>query len=174
MRKNYDPFAGLEAGTVDLQLRSADFTAGGQLPESATGAGSTPGGADRCPQLSWDPAPAGTESLMLSVYDPDAPTPSGYWHWLVANLPADMTELEGGTAVAVPEGSISLYNDGATRDFQGAAPPVGDGPHRYFFTIHALDTRLDLDPETRPAVVHFLARGHILGRGILIGTWENA
>ena len=74
----------------------------------------------------------------------------------------------------LPEGAINLKNDGGTAAFQGAAPPPGHGPHRYIFTVHALDSRLDLDGEARPAVAHFMARGHILGRGMLIGTWENA
>ena len=84
----HDPYAGVPAGSVDLHLTSDDFAEGEALPESATGAGSTPGGADRNPQLGWDAPPEGTVSLLVSCYDPDAPTPSGYWHWTVANLPA--------------------------------------------------------------------------------------
>lgn len=169
-----NPYDELEAGRVDLALASEDFEAGGQLPESATGTGTTPGGQDLSPQLSWKAGPEGTQAYMVSCYDPDAPTPSGYWHWVAINLPASVTSLVQGAGDELPEGAINLKNDGGTAAFQGAAPPPGHGPHRYIFTVHALDSRLDLDGEARPAVAHFMARGHILGRGMLIGTWENA
>ncbi|AIE82337.1 YbhB/YbcL family Raf kinase inhibitor-like protein [Actinotignum schaalii] len=169
----HDPYAGVPAGSVDLHLTSDDFANGEALPESATGTGTTPGGADRNPQLGWDTPPEGTVSLLVSCYDPDAPTPSGYWHWTVANLPADTAEIAAGGSDDLPAPSLTLKNDGGTPSFQGAAPPAGHGPHRYIFAVLALDTVLDIDAETRPAVAYFLAREHVLGRGLLTGTWEN-
>ncbi|MFC9970703.1 YbhB/YbcL family Raf kinase inhibitor-like protein [Spirillospora sp. NPDC127200] len=102
-----------------------------------------PGGGDVSPQLSWSGAPEGTESYAVTVYDPDAPTGSGFWHWAVADIPATTAELPEGagddSGSGLPDGAFQLPNDARAARFLDAAPPAGHGPHRYFVVVHALD-----------------------------------
>lgn len=152
---------------------TADFADGATLPDAQVYAhGNT------SPRLSWSGAPEGTASYLVTCFDPDAPTPSGFWHWFVANVPGDVTELSEGAGLigggVLPEGSLQLGNDYGTRDFGGAAPPAGDRPHRYMFAVTALSVeRLDLDPATPPAKASFIALEHTLARGIVTGTYAN-
>jgi Raf kinase inhibitor-like YbhB/YbcL family protein len=135
------------------------------------------GGEDRSPQLSWSGFPEGTRSFAVTVYDPDAPTASGFWHWAVANIPADAPELPSGAgdkdAPRLPEGAVQLRNDGGFAGYVGAAPPAGHGPHRYFVVVHAVDTeRLDVDADTTPAVLGFNLFFHTLARATMVVTYE--
>ena len=117
-------------------------------------------GANRSPALNWQGAPAGTQSYALTVYDPDAPTGSGWWHWVVFNIPADAQGLPAaidGQGKKLPAGSVQSLTDFGQPGFGGACPPVGDKPHRYEFTLHALKVaRLDLPPQSMPALVGFM------------------
>ncbi|MGY1826064.1 MULTISPECIES: YbhB/YbcL family Raf kinase inhibitor-like protein [unclassified Blastococcus] len=136
------------------------------------------GGEDRSPQLSWSGFPEGTRSFAVTVYDPDAPTASGFWHWAVANIPASVTELPSGAgdkdAPQLPEGAVQLRNDGGFAGYVGAAPPPGHGPHRYFVVVHAVDTdRLEVDASTTPAVLGFNLFSHTLARATLVATYEQ-
>jgi len=136
------------------------------------------GGEDRSPHLTWSGFPEGTKSFAVTVYDPDAPTASGFWHWAVANIPASVTELASGAgdkdAPQLPEGAVQLSNDGGFAGFVGAAPPAGHGPHRYFMVVHAVDTdALDVDADTRPAVLGFNLFFHTLARATLVATYEQ-
>ncbi|MBS2079615.1 YbhB/YbcL family Raf kinase inhibitor-like protein, partial [Mycobacterium tuberculosis] len=111
-------------------------------------------GEDVSPQLSWSGFPDGTRSFAVTVYDPDAPTASGFWHWAVANLPADVTELaEGaGDGSNLPGDALTLVNDAGLRRYLGAAPPAGHGPHRDYRAVHAVDTgKLDVPEGASPA-----------------------
>ena len=114
------------------------------------------GGQDESPQLSWSGAPAGTKGYAVTVFDPDAPTASGFWHWAVLNIPADVTSLPAGAGsrdgAALPAGALQLKNDAGFAGYLGAAPPTGHGPHRYLIMVHAVDVdKLDVGEHGSPA-----------------------
>lgn len=137
-----------------------------------------PGGEDRSPQLSWSGAPEGTLSYAVTVFDPDAPTGSGFWHWAVTGIPASVTELAEGagdeTGSGLPDGSLQLRGDSGAARFLGSAPPAGHGEHRYFITVHALDVAdLGVGPDATPAFLGFNIFGHILGRATIVATAIN-
>lgn len=174
---SYDPYAALaELRPVPpLELTSPDFAPGAALPTFAWSADR--GGEDRVPALQWSAPPAGTKSLAISCFDPDAPTGSGYWHWAAYGLPADLTSLPSGdgTAATLPKGAVVLPNEARLERFVGAAPPAGTGVHRYFFVVDALDVEtLDLDAGSTPAVLGFHRHFHTLARGVLVGTADPA
>ena len=167
-----DPYARLT--TVPAVEVRAAFPDGATLPNAHVAA--SHGGEERSPALEWD-AVEGAVSYLVSCYDPDAPTMSGFWHWVVYNLPAGTTSLaEGagtGDAADLPEGAVAGCNEALGREYLGAAPPAGDGPHRYYFTVSALDARLDLPADLTGARVHFMAREHVIARGHIMASWEH-
>jgi len=134
-------------------------------------------GGDTSPQLSWSGAPEGTRSFTVTCFDPDAPTPSGFWHWVLVDLPADTTSLDtgaGAEGAALPGGAFMCRNDVGTHAFTGAAPPEGDQVHRYFFVVHAVtEEQLGVDPDASPAVVSFNLAFKTAGRAILTGTYQH-
>jgi Raf kinase inhibitor-like YbhB/YbcL family protein len=127
------------------------------------------------PHLAWSNVPEGTASFTITCFDPDAPTPSGFWHWVLVDLPADLREIPAGFAGRdLPEGAFHVRNDGGEAGFLGAAPPEGDRPHRYFFVVHAVDTEsLGVDAGATPAAVSFALAFHTLGRAIVHGTYAH-
>lgn len=166
--RDYDPYARLDP-VPSFPLTSEDVRNGEPLPAAMYGSDS--GGADRSPQLTWTDPPAGTQSFAVTMYDPDAPTGSGFWHWAVANIPAEVTSLPAGGSA--PDGGTVLKNELRMPSFIGAAPPQGTGAHRYFVVVHAVDVpTIELDPESTPAVLGFNLHFHTLGRAILVGTAE--
>jgi hypothetical protein len=163
---------------ASFQLSSPDFSDGGALPTSARSGIMGAGGDDRSPALNWEGAPQGTKSYAVTLYDPDAPTGSGFWHWAVYNIPAGVTGLAANAgdpgAGLLPPGAVTLHNEARADRYIGAAPPSGHGEHRYFFTVTALDVpTLELDDGSTPAVLGFNFLGHILGRAQLMGTTET-
>ena len=172
-----NPFARLPE-VPSFALTSTTVDDGKPLPAAQmSGLFGVPGGQDVSPQLSWSGAPAGTQSYAVTVYDPDAPTGSGFWHWAAFGIPADVTSLPEGagddTGSGLPEGVVQLPNDARGARFIGAAPPAGHGAHRYFITVHALDTAdLGVPPEATPAFLGFTMASHILARATLIATAE--
>lgn len=134
------------------------------------------GGSDVSPQLSWSGFPAETKSFAVTVYDPDAPTASGFWHWALADLPASVTELPAGAGDGspLPGGAVTLANDASAKRYIGAAPPAGHGPHRYYIAVHAVDVeKLDLPENATPAYLGFNLFGHAIARAVIHGTYEQ-
>jgi hypothetical protein len=162
-----------------FSLTSADIKHGETLPAAhRSGAFGVPGGQDLSPELSWSGFPAATKSFAVTVYDPDAPTASGFWHWAVVNVPASVTSLPTGageeTGAKLPPGAFQLKNDGGQPRFVGAAPPEGHGPHRYYFVVHALDVeKLDIPREATPAYLGFNLFFHTLARATIVGTFQR-
>ncbi|WP_127503990.1 YbhB/YbcL family Raf kinase inhibitor-like protein [Actinoplanes solisilvae] len=172
-----DPFERLPAAPV-FTVTSESAEDGKPLaPAHLSGLLGMPGGRDESPQLSWSGAPAGTRSFTVTVYDPDELTGSGFWHWAVANLPASTTSLpenagdDGGAGL--PRGAVTVPNDLRSVRYLGAAPPPGDGPHRYVIAVHALDVdELAVTSASTPAYLGVQMLGHVIGRATLIATAE--
>lgn len=152
---------------MTFTLSSNDITDGGVLPDAQVQAKG-----DTSPHLKWSGAPEGTKSYAVTCYDPDAPTGSGFWHWTVANIPAEVTELPAGGPV--PAGAVEGRTDFGEPGYGGAAPPPGHGPHRYIFTVFAVDTdRLDVTPDHSGAVFGFNLHFHTLAKASITATYEN-
>ncbi|MBT0773253.1 YbhB/YbcL family Raf kinase inhibitor-like protein [Kineosporia sp. J2-2] len=156
-----------------FEVKSAAAVDGQALPPAQmSGAFGVPGGQDLSPDLTWSGAPEGTKSYAVTVYDPDAPTMSGFWHWAVANIPASVTSLAEGARM--PEGAVQFRNDAGLPQYIGAAPPAGHGAHRYFITVHALDVEdIGVPAEGSPAYLGFTMAGHILARATVVATAET-
>jgi Raf kinase inhibitor-like YbhB/YbcL family protein len=157
---------------ASFDVTSDDVTDGEPIKSDQVGAeGNT------SPQLSWSGAPDGTKSYVVTCFDPDAPTPSGYWHWVVVDIPASVTELAAGAGQSdstLPGDAFHVTNDAGQKAFSGAAPPPGDHAHRYFFVVHAVGAdSLGVDRSASPAVVSFNLAFKTLGRAIIHGTYEN-
>ena len=177
-----EPYAGLPDLPL-FNLTSTDLENGAAAPTAMLSAlFGVPGGQDQSPQLSWSGFPEETKSFVVTCYDPDAPTPSGFWHWTVSNIPAAVTALEtnagaivgGQGGAALPAGAIAHRNDAGTPGFVGAAPPAGHGPHRYIFCVTAVDvTELEVDENTSPAVVNFNLFFHGIARAFLTVTYAE-
>ena len=128
------------------------------------------------PQLSWSGAPDKTKAFALSCFDPDAPTPSGYWHWTVLNIPPTLTSVPrdfGNIDYPLPLGAVRARNDGGTLGFIGAAPPEGDHAHRYIFAVHALDSAIDASDGIACTPAAFLSIFHTIGRATLAPTYQR-
>ena len=145
-----------------------------QFVHSAMGAG----GQNVSPDLAWSGAPEGTQSYALTMYDPDAPTGSGWWHWVVYDIPASATGLVMGAGAAggaaLPAGAKLGRTDFGTAEYGGAAPPPGHGPHRYIFTLYALKTpQLDVPPDATAAMIGFSIHFAKLAQAQLTATYER-
>lgn len=160
----------------EFSVASADFFDGDVLPLAHVF--DAAGGQNRSPQLSWWGFPENTRGFAITCFDPDAPSLSGWWHWLVTDLPADCTALDNGagdsSGADLPVGARQFRNDYGTRDFGGAAPPTGDHHHRYLFTVYALDTDdLGLPDDPSAAVVSFTINAHTLARATISATFAH-
>ena len=133
-------------------------------------------GGNTSPHLAWSGAPAGTKSFAVTCYDPDAPTGSGFWHWLVVNIPADVTELKqgaGSAGGALPKGALMTRTDFGKPGYGGPCPPEGDHPHRYLFTVFAVSDTLDVGADTSAAVVGFNLHFKTLAKAAIMGLFKR-
>lgn len=134
-------------------------------------------GANRSPHLSWSGAPEGTRSFAVTVYDPDAPTGSGFWHWVVVNIPATVTELPlgaGNPNGPLPAGALQVRTDYGKPGYGGPCPPQGDHPHRYIFTVFAVGVdSLPVTADTSAAVVGFQLHFNTLAKAQLMGLFRH-
>ena len=148
-------------------LSSPDIPAGGTIPQEFEFNSFGCTGRNESPTLRWSGAPAGTQSLALTVYDPDAPSGSGWWHWMVIDLPANTTALppNAGTAgsATLPAGARQIRNDYGSFAWGGVCPPPGDKPHRYVFTVHALSVpKLDIPDDATAALAGFMLNANAI------------
>ena len=160
---------------MEFRLWSNDLKEGGKLPEAQVFNGFGYSGGNRSPHLAWDGAPEGTKSFVVTMYDPDAPTGSGWWHWVVINLPASTKELPAGSGSgsSLPAGALQTRTDFGAPGYGGAAPPAGR-THRYIFTVHALKVeRIDLDAQASGALVGFTVFMNALGKASLTVTFGH-
>lgn len=156
-----------------FRLSSNDFKEGDRLPEAQVFNGMGYTGGNRSPHLAWEGAPEGTKSFVVTCYDPDAPTGSGWWHWVVINLPATTKELPAGSGSGsnLPAGAVQTRTDFGAAGYGGAAPPPGPD-HRYIFTVHALKVeKLDLDPQVSGAMVGYMIHMNGIGKASLTGMY---
>ena len=151
---------------MPFALASPAFSDGGPIPRQYTC-----DGADQSPPLSWSDLPNGTKSVALIVEDPDA-SPRSFTHWVLFNIPAELTELSAGVAkqAILPSGARHGRNDFRRGGYGGPCPPRGSA-HRYFFHLLALDAFLDVTPGGAPSEIRAAARDHLLGEAELIGTY---
>jgi len=165
------------AKVPSFAVTSTDVVDGEEIPTPHVSGIFGAGGEDISPQLSWSGFPLETKSFAVTVYDPSAPTASGFWHWAVTDIPVTTTTLDTGAGSAsgddLPVGAIQLPNDASLSHYLGAAPPAGDGKHRYYIGIHALDVdSLGLDSSATPAFLGFNMSGHTIGRAVITPWFE--
>jgi Raf kinase inhibitor-like YbhB/YbcL family protein len=161
-----------------MSLTSPDIKPGARIPDEQLFNGWGCSGKNISPALSWSGAPEGTKSFALTLYDPDAPTGSGFWHWVMFNIPADVASLAKGAgdpkSGAAPKGAVQSRSDFGTLGYGGPCPPKGDKPHRYQFTVYAVDVeKLDADERASPAVVGFNLNFHTLAKASLTGLYGH-
>ncbi len=157
-----------------LTLKSKDLS--GQLTNDQVFSGFGCSGKNISPELSWIDAPKNTKSFAVTVYDPDAPTGSGWWHWVIFDIPAVSTQLiadAGNVKNSIaPKGAVQSITDFGSFGFGGACPPQGDAPHQYIFTVHALDIEsLGLDKNASAAKVGYYLSKHTLSKASLVAYY---
>ncbi len=163
--------AGPAAAAGKFTLTSTDVKPNGTLSDQQVFNGMGCSGANQSPELAWHNPPAGTKSFVVTVYDPDAPTGSGWWHWVVYDIPADAKGLPkgaGGEGGQLPAGAKQGRTDFGKPGFGGACPPPGDKPHRYVFTVYALKAdKLEVPDDASPAMIGFMTKANALGSASL-------
>ena len=164
--------------SAKLTVTSKTFAEGETVPASARFHGFGVGGGNKSPHIAWSGEPPGTQSFAVILHDPDAPTGTGFFHWVLFNIPADVHELpeDAGheSGAKLPRGAAHGHTDFGSPSYGGPAPPPGHGPHRYEFYVYALDVpALDAGPTTTAALLRFMMLGHVLAEGKLTGIYER-
>ncbi len=157
-------------------LSSKDL--GGQATKTQEFSGFGCTGKNESPQLSWANAPEGTQSFAVTMYDPDAPTGSGWWHWLVFDIPANVNELvtnAGNIELNLaPKGAIQSVTNYGAAGYGGPCPPEGHGLHQYIITVYALKTdKLGLDAQTNPAIVGYYLNNNTLAKASIVSYYQR-
>ena len=159
----------LDAAAADgaFRLQSPGMAPNGMLANDQVYSGFGCSGKNLSPALHWSGAPQGTQSFALMVYDPDAPTGSGWWHWVIYNIPASTTDLSAGAGASgstlLPAGAVQGRTDFGTSGYGGPCPPAGDKPHHYIFTLYALKVdKLDVPADASPALIGFYVHANKL------------
>lgn len=166
----------MASAASQFELRSADLAPGRPIPNAFVFDAFGCHGANVSPALTWTGAPRGTQSFVLTVFDPDAPTGSGFWHWVIYNIPATVTSLpqSAGTPGHEPAGAVQGSSDYGRPGYGGPCPPAGLGPHRYGFTIYAVSSsKLDLSERRTAALVGFATHFVTLGKASFSVTYRR-
>jgi len=160
-----------------FKLTSKDIVHGEFMKKTHEFQGFGCDGGNLSPQLSWSGAPEGTKAFAVFVYDPDAPTDSGWWHWQVVNIPANVTSLPAGAGTLnsnkMPQGSVQIGNDCGVKGFGGACPPKKNGAHRYRFTVHALSKKLELPENASGALAGYFVNAHSLASSTIESLYKR-
>ncbi len=164
---------------ANFKLSSPEIKANSSIPKSFEFNGFGCSGLNKSPALKWSGAPKGTKSFAVTVYDPDAPTGSGWWHWMVINIPADVNELAAGAgdlnSTTLPSGAVQNRIDYGVAAWGGTCPPKGDRPHHYIFTVYALKTdKLEVPADATAALTGFMIHGNALGKASFTARYSRA
>jgi len=167
------------AQAAGFTLTSPDIKANAMIDKKFEFNGFGCSGENKSPALKWSGAPKDSKSFAVTVYDPDAPTGSGWWHWSVVNIPANVTELKpdaGNVSGAnLPQGAKNVRIDYGVAGWGGACPPAGDKPHRYIFTVHALKTdKLDIPADATAALAGFMINANSIGKASFTAKYGRA
>lgn len=170
------PFAASAAGKFTLE--SSEVRPNVKISEKQVYNGLGCSGGNVSPSLTWNNPPPGTKSFAITVYDPDAPSGSGWWHWILFNLPADARSLPVGAgdpkSGKLPKGTVQSLTDFGAPGYGGPCPPKGDRPHRYIFTVHALEVdKLDVDEKSMPAMVGFTINSNRIDKATFTSTYSR-
>lgn len=171
-----DPYAKLPK-LPSFTLTSTDVRDGAPMDIAYAYTDAGAGAQNVSPQLSWSGFPDNTQSFVVTCYDPDAPTPSGFWHWIVVDVPVSVTSLERGAGNNnLPGGAFAIKSDFGMTGWGGPLPPEGDpvGPHRYYFAVHAIaEPSLGVDEGASAAVVAFNCAFKATARALLVPTFAR-
>lgn len=159
-----------------IRVTSTAFRNGGHISNEHVFSGFGCSGKNISPEIRWGRLPKGTKSVALTLYDPDAPTGSGWWHWIVYNIPPSVHEIQEGAGTAdgknLPAGAVQGATDFGTSGYGGPCPPKGDRPHHYIVTVYALKTqKLNVGPGASPAQIGYQVHFSTIGKGVLVGRY---
>jgi hypothetical protein len=162
-----------------FKLSSPEIKANSTMAKSFEFNGFGCSGENKSPALKWSGAPKDTKSFAVTMYDPDAPTGSGWWHWVVINIPADVTELAANAgalnSTTLPKGAVQGHTDFGVAAWGGTCPPQGDKPHHYIFTVYALKTdKLDVPADATAALMGYMIHGNMLGKASFTARYGRA
>ena len=166
------------AMAAEFTVSSPQISESGFIANEQVFAGFGCEGENVSPALNWSNLPEGTKSITVTAYDPDAPTGSGWWHWVVANIPPSATGLAKGAGAAdsttLPAGALQVRTDFGVPGYGGPCPPAGDHAHRYFFNVHALSIeKLDINADVSPALVGFFLNFNTIEKATIMGLYRR-